>query len=106
MRNIIYEVKWAYQRVVRGYDDRIFWSFDSHFIKIIPALRTFCSDYLKQEESVRLNKERADIYKRTLVLIEHWESIWACYDGGWRLEEEALAKLAEHFGKNINWYWD
>ena len=30
-----YEVKWAYQRIIRGYDDRALWNLEYHLAKVI-----------------------------------------------------------------------
>ena len=48
MNNIFREIKYAYQRVVRGYDERILWGFDSYLEQIIPAIKEFC----KKETSI------------------------------------------------------
>lgn len=35
IKDFIYEIKYAYQRVVRGYDDRITWGLEEELAKII-----------------------------------------------------------------------
>lgn len=37
MRDILREVKWAWQRVSRGYDDRLYWGMDEYLDPIIIA---------------------------------------------------------------------
>ena len=44
---MIKEIKWAYQRVVRGYDDRIYWGMDEYFSQFIPAIKKFCENELE-----------------------------------------------------------
>lgn len=35
-RDILSEIKWAWQRVFRGWDDRVVWSIDAHLAKYMP----------------------------------------------------------------------
>lgn len=74
MRNLLNNVKWAYQRVVRGYDDRIHWGFDTYFIQIIPALEEFCINETEDEEINKLNQKRTKVFKKTLKLIEEYKN--------------------------------
>jgi inhibitor of KinA sporulation pathway (predicted exonuclease) len=105
MRNIINEIKWAWQRVVRGYDDRVYWGFDGYFLKIIPALEDFCKDYLKLDggERAKLNPHRAEVFEKTIYLIAQYrqeENDWSSYGN------EAQSELLEYIGKHARWYWD
>lgn len=111
MRYFLLQIKWAYQRVVQGYDDRVYWQFDSYFIQIIPALKKFCVNQLQDTQHMNLNGRRCEVYRKTLELIQEWETPdvrkegeFTIYD--WTAEDKKLAKLAEYFGKNINIYWD
>lgn len=95
------QIKWAWQRVVRGYDDRVTWGFDGYFIQIIPALKEFCEHYPTLEHA-SLNPDRMMIFKQTLNYIYAWES--QTYEDeflGTRLSE-----LMEYVGKHIGYYWD
>jgi hypothetical protein len=96
------EIKWAWQRVVRRYDDRIFWSFDSYFITMIEPLKKFCSEELADEKHMELNPERKSVFEETIKLIDIWEheEYEAMFNG------TNITKLATHFGKNINYFWD
>lgn len=38
IREILHEIKWAYQRVVRGWDDRVVWSVDVWLSDIMPDI--------------------------------------------------------------------
>ena len=101
MNNMFRKIKWAYQRVVRGYDERIEWGFDGYFEKFIEPLYVFCSNYLKTEES-KLNPERSKIFKKTIKLIKEFNKI--------KKEEvffqESSSDLWKYFGENIGWYWN
>jgi hypothetical protein len=45
IKDFRYEVKWAYQRVFRGFDDRAFWGLDSYLTEIIlPVLKFLRKD--------------------------------------------------------------
>ena len=96
------QIKWAYQRVVKGYDDRIYWGFDSVVYTIREPLKKFCEDWFLDREVARLNPGKTKVISRTLYLIEKWEN---------ETNEESIygtnmKKLAKHFGGNIGYYWD
>jgi len=97
MRDILQQIKWAYQRVMRNYDDRVFWGFDSEFLTYLKPIRQFCNqelkeDYMQMEE----NKNRKEILLKTLDLL-----------GSLELDKKnSTPKFWEHFGKNIEFFWD
>lgn len=89
-------IVYPYQRVTKGYDNRINWGYDSWFINILPELRKFCvdsTDYLPQE----LNKSKLKKLSRTIVLIDKYNE---------SNDDHDLVRLSTHFGKNILIYWD
>lgn len=99
---IIREIKWACQRVIRGWDDTALWELDSHFVRvIIPPLRQFCEEELGVMNQ-ELNPDRAKVFRKTLQLIQAWEK--QDYDQLW--SGEPIKKLATYFGENINYYWN
>ena len=101
MKDWLRQIKYAYQRVVRGYDERIYWEFDSYFCQFIPPLKKFCQMELDPEDAVN-NPKRQEVYKKTLELIENWEKqTYEDMFNGVRIQE-----LFEYFGKHINWYWN
>jgi hypothetical protein len=102
MKNIFNEIKWAYQRVVRGYDDRIFWGFDGYLCDFLKPLKEFCTHYLTLEQA-SLNPQRVTVYKHTLKLIKKWE-----VQGGdvCDFNDKSLLAMWSYIGKHINWYWD
>lgn len=91
------QIKWAYQRVVRGYDDRIFWSFSEYFEQFIPPLKRFCEQWLK-EEYTHLNPIKHKVILETLRLIYLYETTESTWD-------ERFEELMEYVGKNIGYYW-
>lgn len=101
MRNILNEIKWAYQRVVRGYDDRVMWGFDSYFLAVIDPLREFCLEYAARDYA-HLNEERLKIFYQTVMLIDEYKAV----EDTWSQRDKALSNLFEHVGKNIGYYWD
>lgn len=98
----IRQIKWAWQRVVRGYDDRVKWGFDGYFLQVIPALKEFCEEYLQNTELVNLNTKRAGIFKKTIELIEVWEN--QTYKEEW--EGKKQNALLAYIGKRSVYYWD
>ena len=103
MKNILNEIKYAYQRVIRGFDDRIYWEFDSYFSQFIPPLKQFCETELKNTENMEYNPLRKEVFMETLKLIKNFEEIEykAFYE-----EINPINKLWSYFGKNIGYYWN
>lgn len=95
------EIKWAYQRVVRGYDDRVRWGFDEYFLQVMPALREFCVDYINGEGS-KWNPKRTKIFKKTIKLIDDYIND----EEYWNSTESSSVKLLTYVGKNSGYYWD
>ena len=92
------EIKWAYQRVVRGYDDRVRWGFDSYFLQVMPALREFCVDYINGDNA-HLNPQRTRIFNKTVKLIDEYDNdeSWQCFSAN---------HLLKYVMKNSGYYWD
>lgn len=101
MKDLLREIKYAYQRVKYGFDERIYWEFDSYFTQFIPPLKKFCQNELDPEDAIN-NPKRQEVYKRTLELIENWEK--QTYEEVWLGKK--TAELWEYFGGNINYYWN
>ena len=94
--NIIREIKWAWQRVRKGYSDDIKWDFNSYFEQFIEPLQEFCCEQLAEKELMELNPEIKKIYSRTMDLIRKYD-IW---------DTQSQTNLWEYFGKNITAYWN
>lgn len=103
MVNILDEIKYAYQRVVRGYDDRVFWGFDSYFLQVVPALKEFCEQELKGTATLELNPERYKIFTHTLELIKEYENMT---DEDWWKVDNQINRLLGFVGNNIGYFWD
>ena len=101
IKDLIREVKYAYQRVRYGYDETIKWEFDSYFSQFIPPLKEFCEERLK-EMSITGNEKRKEIYKTTLDLIYDFENM---PDKSFYKEYNEIDKLWEYIGKNLRWFW-
>jgi hypothetical protein len=98
MNNILNEIKWAWQRVFRGYDDTIYWGFDGYLEQIIPALKEFC----KKET---IDDRRITIYSKMQKLINDWEDKNNGFDD-WFEYPNSSSKMWKYFGENIGWFWD
>ena len=103
MKNIFREIKYAYQRVVRYYDDRIFWEFDSYFYSFLPAIKKFCQDELKDVGIMENNPKRKEVFTHTLELAEKLEKMPPEHFFDCPNEE---TDFWEYFGKNITIYWN
>lgn len=99
---MINKIKWAYQRVVRGYDDRIFWDFEEYLDYIVPALKLFCEEELETEH-IKLNKEREQTFKKMLKLINDYYNMDT---KGYYSNNNASDKLWKYFGENIGYFWN
>jgi len=103
MKNILRELKWAYQRVFKGYDDRVFWDLDVYFLRIIPALKIWCKEELKGTATIELNPSRHEVFTETIRLIEDWEKMSVTEQFN-NVNQES--RLLEYIGKNIGYFWD
>src|SRR3990167_474041 len=74
-KDIKNEIKWAYQRVKYGYDETIKWGFEDYFNIAIKPLKEFCQEQLLDEEDMKLNPERREIYTETLNKISAFEKM-------------------------------
>jgi hypothetical protein len=99
------EIKWAWQRVVRGYDDRVYWGFDGYFIQVLPALREFCHRKIRDENFCKYNPEKAEVFSSTLSKILSYDLIDE-YTIDMMEHEGIKADLFGYIGKHISYYWD
>lgn len=95
---MIREIKWAYQRVVRGYDDRIYWAMDEYFSQFIPAIKEFCENELEYCDK-NLNKNRFKVYKETLKLIKKVDK------SSFKNIDKNIQSFWKYFGENIGYFW-
>ena len=104
MRHLYNRIRWAIQRVKRGWDDTALWGLDCHFEEtVIPPLKMFCEQWLEQENEIhRLNPERTRVYKETLSLIKKYED--QSYED--MLNGTNVKGIAKYFSENIGYYWD
>ena len=96
---MIKEIKYAYQRVVRGYDDRIYWDMAAYFSQFIPAIKEFCEHELGCCDKY-VNKNRFKVYKETLKLIKKVDK--SSYEN----IDKNIQSFWKYFGENIGYYWN
>lgn len=101
MNNLFREIKWAYQRVVRGYDDRIYWEMDSYLFQLVEPIKKFCEKELN-EEYLKLNPKRKEVYETTLKLAKEVEEM---YYEDWYESDNSVTRFWAYFGGNITIYW-
>jgi hypothetical protein len=99
---MINQIKWAYQRVFRGYDDRIFWGFEEYLDYVVPAIQVFCEEELKTEE-IGFNRKREQVFKKTLKLINDYYNMDI---KGYYSNNNSSNKLWKYFGENIGYFWN
>lgn len=96
---MIKEIKYAYQRVVRGYDDRIYWDMGAYFSQFIPAIKEFCENELEYYDK-HLNENRFKVYKETLKLIKKVDKS-SCKN-----IDKNIQSFWRYFGENIGYFWN
>lgn len=102
-KDLLREIKWAYQRVIRGFDDTIYWELDSYMDKFIDPIETFCNNELKTDYA-DINPKRTEIFKETLKRIKAYKDM--DYSNSSSLQDpNERTLLWEYIGKNINNYW-
>ena len=99
MKHFFNQIKWAYQRVIQGYDDTIYWSFDDYFSQFIKPLQKFCKDELVDT----IDERRIKIFTETLKLIDNYREM--TYMDNFE-ENDAEQRLWEYVGKNLAIYWN
>lgn len=107
VRDIFYEIKYAFQRVIRKYDDMMCFDFDNSILKvIIPALKQyekntigFPNEYLeKYGEAAGFQKYKDDLHKlivgfqyiktmkeNTTDFYDHWDEYQAIKEDTFKL---------------------
>lgn len=108
MKNLYYTIKWAHQRMARGWDDTATWGLDGHFLDVVvPPLEKLCREQLQEMYVCKENETRRNVYETTLDLIEEYERLSNSWEKEeWRKEDDALKSLARYFAENIGYYWD
>lgn len=98
------QIKYFLQRIFRGYDDRINWSFESYLYPVVvPALKGFCSHQLENVEHMKQNPERKEVYEKTIQLINDMERM--DFTDAMKIDNQS-DKFWSYFGSHIGYYWD
>ena len=97
------QIKWAYQRVKRGYDDRIFWEFDSYFHQFIEPIEKFSQQQLLDKNFLKYNPEKVEIFEKMLDLINDYRTMETADE---YKHPNQTSKLWSYFGEHIGYYWD
>lgn len=98
-------VRHAWQRVVRGWDDRALWSLDDHVAKTLGgqlvAMARSAHSYPGDEVYSSFDQWRADLVKHGEALlvyqVKHYEVYGDEWDAIYGPAQEALRWVAEHF---------
>lgn len=101
IKDMLLEIKWAYQRVRYGYDDRIKWSFDEYFLSLVKPIKEFCQDMIKNKDSQ--SEERIKVFSETLILIEKLEATEYFMEKSFYVNSK---KLWKYVAKNMFYYWN
>jgi hypothetical protein len=105
MRDFLNEIKWAYQRVKRGYDDRIMWELDGYFEQFIPSIKDFCNEQLSDKEHMSYNPERKEVFEKTVELIKDYEIHQESLDDYFEYPN-SQSRLWSYIGDKIGYFWD
>lgn len=102
MRTIYLEIKWGLQRMFRGYDDRIKWSFEDYFAQFVIPLKEFCEDELKEVHIANGNNPvHKEVFEKTLKLINKYEAAEFGMPAS-----SATFELWKYIGAHLGYYWN
>ena len=102
MINLYDKIKWALQRMFKGYDDRIYWGFNTYIADILrPSLRKFCERALADKEYMDLNPMRKEVYTEMLKRIQYVEDDVFLY-----IEDHRIDEMLTYFGEKSGYFWD
>lgn len=98
---ILQELKFAWQRAVRGYDDTIKYGygFEYYIVRAMPGLKEFCKRALK-EKSV----DDKALLNKTIKLIDKYDK--ACNDWNISGMEKTEKEMVKYVFENVDKYWD
>lgn len=101
---IINTLKFAWQRVFRGYDDTFMWGMDEYLnYYFMPAIKEFCIKRLKET----IDEKFIKVYKEMLEKITAWEEAGKdpkCSD--FYNYPNKNSEMWSYFGNNITYFWD
>jgi hypothetical protein len=103
IRDGLNSIKWAYQRVVRGWDDRALWNLDSHLGRVLGAQLIEMADIAHGYPGGPEGKWTLETW--TAELRKHGEALQAYADHPWDwwYDEDAIYKPAQ---KALQWVGD
>ena len=103
MRELYFTIKYALQRAIRGYDERIEkgWGADILICDAIPGIKKFCENELKTIPK-KGNEERVAIFKETIKLINNYNK----RNKNWKIEIDSYDEMIDYIGSHIRWYWN
>lgn len=97
MKDTIREIKFGFQRMFRGYDDSIKWSFEDYFSQFIIPLKEFCEDELKEEHIANGNNpKKKEVFEHTIMLIDDYD-MW---------DSKSTCSLWKYVGEHMAYYWN
>ena len=89
------EIKYAYQRVRYGYDERIFWNMDYYIYMIIKKAFPKFIDIEGMEEILKGNEDVDEAFTELHNILNDCKLD----------EDEKIAKALKSFGNNSGYFW-
>ena len=77
MKDFFREIKYAYQRVRYGYDERLLGDIEGYFHQFIKPIKEFCEEQLILERHQETDEKRIEIFSTTLDLICKYDAMEA-----------------------------
>lgn len=108
-RNSKSSIKWAWQRVYRGYDDRMLWDFSDEMARITVEILTW---YKEKGQGCPAGYTEKEWKQNLAVMIQGFKSVQEIQDVDWTDEttlkkHEARIKLGlQFFAKDFQSLWD
>lgn len=101
-------VRWAYQRVVRGWDDRSVWSLDSHLAKTLGAQLVRMSEIAHgyPSEDYPYDQWTADLKRHGEALLTYQRLNDEVFGNGWEADYQPAREALAWVGDNLGALWD
>lgn len=101
-------VRWAYQRVVRGWDDRSVWSLDSHLAKTLGQQLVRMSEIAHgyPGESYPYDRWTADLKRHGEALLTYHRVQFDVYGDEWEAIRRPACEALVWVGDNLGALWD
>lgn len=109
-RDVPRQIKWAYQRVFRGWDDRAVWSLDTHLTKVLGQQLILMSEIAHGypgTEGWTFERWTAELKTHGEALTKYSHDQWECsYSDDWEAIYQPARAALLWVADNLSSLWD